>query len=140
MTQPPTVGPVEIVVLSFPGIRIEPEVTAAFTDVLGRGYVTVLDLIYLAKNQDGQVTLIEADESLAETGLDALTVSPLGLVSENDLDIVRSSMAPGTAAVVIVYEQTWARTLAEEVRSTGGAVELHIQVPRDVVEAALIAT
>ncbi|MEE2056767.1 DUF6325 family protein [Rhodococcus artemisiae] len=140
MTQPAAIGPVEMVVLSFPGTRIDPAVTAAFGEVVDRGYATVLDLIYLAKDADGSVTQIEIDEPLSETGLDGLTVDPLGLVSDDDLEVVRSSMEPGTSAVVIVYEETWARQLAGEVRAAGGEVELHVQVPRDAVEAALSAT
>ncbi len=108
--------------------------------MVDRGYATVLDLIYLAKDDDGSITQIEIDEPLSETGLDGLTVDPLGLVSDEDLDVVRSSMELGTSAVVIVYEETWARRLAGEVRQAGGEVELHVQVPRDAVEAALSAT
>lgn len=140
MTQPAAIGPVEMVVLSFPGTRIDPAVTAAFAEVVDRGYATVLDLIYLAKDDDGSITQIEIDEPLSETGLDGLTVDPLGLVSDEDLDVVRSSIELGTSAVVIVYEETWARRLAGEVRQAGGEVELHVQVPRDAVEAALSAT
>lgn len=140
MTQPVSLGPVEMVVLSFPGTQIDTAVTAAFAEVIDGGYATILDLIYLAKDADGTLTQIEIDEPLAETGLDGITVDPLGLVSDEDLDVVRSSMEPGTSAVVIVYEETWARKLAGEVRRAGGEVELHVQVPRDAVEAALSAS
>ncbi|MGX6509428.1 DUF6325 family protein [Rhodococcus sp. SJ-2] len=137
MTQPVSLGPVEMVVLSFPGTQIDAAVTAAFAEVVDGGYATILDLIYLSKDADGTLSQIEIDEPLSETGLDGITVDPLGLVSDEDLDVVRSSMEPGTSAVVIVYEETWARKLAGEVRRAGGEVELHVQVPRDAVEAAL---
>lgn len=140
MTQAASLGPVEMVVLSFPGTQIADAVTAAFAEVVDRGYVTVLDLVYLAKNDDGTVSQIEIDEPLAETGLAGITVDPLDLVSDDDLEVVRSSLEPGTSAVVLVYEETWARRLAGEVRNAGGEVALHIQVPRDAVEAALTAT
>lgn len=129
-----------MVVLSFPGTQIDAAVTAAFAEVIDGGYATILDLIYLAKDAAGTLTQIEIDEPLSETGLDGITVDPLGLVSDEDLDVVRSSMEPGTSAVVIVYEETWARKLAGEVRRAGGEVELHVQVPRDAVEAALSAS
>ncbi|MFD6860499.1 DUF6325 family protein [Rhodococcus sp. NPDC060090] len=140
MTQPVSLGPVEMVVLSFPGTQIDAAVTAAFAEVIDGGYATILDLIYLSKDADGTLSQIEIDEPLSETGLDGITVDPLGLVSDEDLDVVRSSMEPNTSAVVIVYEETWARKLAGEVRRAGGEVELHVQVPRDAVEAALSAS
>jgi hypothetical protein len=140
MTQPVSLGPVEMVVLSFPGTQIDAAVTAAFAEVIDGGYATILDLIYLSKDADGTLSQIEIDEPLSETGLDGITVDPLGLVSDEDLDVVRESMEPGTSAVVIVYEETWARKLAGEVRRAGGEVELHVQVPRDAVEAAMSAS
>ncbi|TLG15715.1 DUF1269 domain-containing protein [Nocardia cyriacigeorgica] len=130
-------GPVEMVVLSFPGTRVDPAVTAELAAVVDAGYVTVLDLIYLSMDEAGDVRQIEVDESLTEAGLDGLTVDPRGLVSDADLDVVREAMDPGTSAVVIVYEETWARKLAGTVRGAGGEVALHVQIPRDAVEAAL---
>ncbi|WP_280208931.1 DUF6325 family protein [Nocardia cyriacigeorgica] len=137
MTRSNELGPVELVVLSFPGTRVDASVTAALSDVVDGGYVTVLDLIYLSMDEAGEVRQIEVDESLTETGLDGVTVDPRGLVSDADLDVVRDAMDPGTSAVVIVYEETWARTLAGTVRGAGGEVALHVQIHRDAVDAAL---
>ncbi|NEW38111.1 DUF1269 domain-containing protein [Nocardia cyriacigeorgica] len=137
MTHSSELGPVELVVLSFPGTRIDSAVTTALAEVVDRGYVTVVDLIYLAMDDAGEVRQIEVDESLTDIGLDGVTVDARGLVSDDDLDVVRAAMDPGTSAVVIVYEQTWARKLAGTVRDAGGEVALHVQIPRDAVEAAL---
>ncbi|MBF6398971.1 DUF1269 domain-containing protein [Nocardia cyriacigeorgica] len=137
MTRSNELGPVELVVLSFPGPRVDASVTAALAEVVDAGYVTVLDLIYLSMDEAGEVRQIEVDESLGETGLDGVTVDPRGLVSDADLDVVRDVMDPGTSAVVIAYEETWARKLAGTVRGAGGEVALHVQIPRDAVDAAL---
>ncbi|WP_228803728.1 SHOCT domain-containing protein [Nocardia cyriacigeorgica] len=82
MTRSNELGPVELVVLSFPGTRVDASVTAALSDVVDGGYVTVLDLIYLSMDEAGEVRQIEVDESLTETGLDGVTVDPRGLVSD----------------------------------------------------------
>ncbi|MFE3445785.1 DUF6325 family protein [Nocardia sp. NPDC059180] len=137
MTHSSELGPVEMVVLLFPGTRIDTAVTTALAEVVDRGYVTVVDLIYLAMDDTGEVRQIEVDESLTDIGLDGVTVDSRGLVSDDDLDVVRAAMDPGTSAVVIVYEETWARKLAGTVRDAGGEVALHVQIPRDAVEAAL---
>ncbi|WP_280398960.1 DUF6325 family protein [Nocardia carnea] len=139
MTHASEIGPVELVVLSFPGTRIDRSVTAALAEVVDRGYVTVLDLIYLTMDDAGGLRQVEVDESLTDIGLDGLTVDSRGLVSDEDLDIVRADMEPGTSAVVIAYEETWARALAGTVRGAGGEVALHVQIPRDAVTAALSA-
>lgn len=61
MTESSNPGPVELVVLTFPGTRVDAAVRAALSEVVDRGYVTVLDLIYLSKDLDGSLTEVEID-------------------------------------------------------------------------------
>ncbi|NNH71179.1 DUF1269 domain-containing protein [Nocardia uniformis] len=140
MAETSDLGPVELVVFTFPGARVGASAKNALHDVVDRGYVTVLDLVFLHMAPDGALTQVEIDEPLEEVGLDGITVDARGLVSDDDLDVVRSTMRPGTSALVVVYEQTWARTLSTAVSGAGGEVALHVQVPRDAVEAALAAS
>ncbi|MEV0248894.1 DUF6325 family protein [Nocardia sp. NPDC050712] len=130
-------GPVELVVLSFPGTRVDAGVRAAFSEVVDRGYVTVLDLIYLSRDADGALTEIDIDEPLDDIGLTGLGTDARDLVSDDDLEVVRAGLTPGSSALVVVYEQSWARMLSDAIGSAGGEVMLHIQVARDTVEAAL---
>src|SRR5262249_10603842 len=69
----------------------------------------------------------------------SLEVHAQTLISEDDLDVVRDALEPGTSAALIVYEETWAREIGGAVRNAGGEVALHVQVPRETVEAALAA-
>jgi Family of unknown function (DUF6325) len=132
-------GPVELVVLVFPGVRAEPAVVAAVSDVVSRGYVTILDLIVLSRDADGDVTLIDFDENLEPAGLAGMKVNGQALVSDDDMDLVRDLLDPASTAVVIVYEETWARHVADAVRTAGGEVALHVQLPRDTVVSAVAA-
>ncbi|MFB7719239.1 DUF6325 family protein [Nocardia sp. NPDC056100] len=137
MPESPTqLGPVELVVLTFPHAEIAPSIGTALAAATDAGYATVLDLVYLAKDADGQLTLREFAEPLDDLGLGRLTATR-ELISNEDLEVVSGAMRPGTSAVVVVYEQTWARALGEAVRADGGEVELHLQVPRDVLAASL---
>ncbi|MFB7718831.1 DUF6325 family protein [Nocardia sp. NPDC056100] len=137
MTESSNPGPVELVVLTFPGTRVDAAVRAALSEVVDRGYVTVLDLIYLSKDLDGSLTEVEIDEPLEELGLAGVSVDVREVISDDDLDLVRDTLRPGTSAVVVVYEQSWARGLADAVTAAGGEVTLHVQVPHDTIEAAL---
>ena len=133
------IGPVELVVLTFPGAQVDPGTIAALQDVVERGYVTLLDLVYIAKDADGTITQVDVDEDLDEVGLAILSIEAKALISDEDLDVVRDSLEPGTSAAVIVYEETWARQIAASVRGAGGEVALHVQIPRDAVVAAVEA-
>lgn len=134
------IGPVELVVLTFPGERADPGVVESVKDVVSRGYVTVLDLVYLTRTQDGRLLTTDFDENLDATGLSPLDVHGQALLSEDDIDLVREVLEPGTSAALILYEETWARSVARATRAAGGEVALHVQLPRDTVEAAFAAT
>lgn len=133
------VGPVELIVVTFPGERADPNVVRALQEVIEQGLLTLLDLVYLAKSADGTVRQVEVDEDLDEVGLAALSLEAKALLSDEDLDVVRESLEPGTSAAVLVYEESWARKLAATSRGAGGDVALHVRIPRDVVDAAIAA-
>jgi hypothetical protein len=139
MSDSVNIGPVELVVLTFPGVQVDPGTIAALQDVVERGYVTLLDLVYIAKDLDGTLTQVDVDEDLDEIGLAVLSIEAKALISDEDLDVVRDSLEPGTSAAIIVYEQTWARDFTTKVRGSGGEVALHVQIPHDVVVAAVTA-
>ncbi|WP_278263031.1 DUF6325 family protein [Nocardia sp. AG03] len=139
MGETPVLGPVEFVVLTFPGTTVDATVTDALAEVVGNGTVTLLDLIVLSMDAAGAVTELEIDDDLDQVGLTGLTAADIDLVSDEDLAVVRASMAPESTAVVVVFEESWAARLAAAVRGADGEVALHVQVPRDAVEAAVAA-
>jgi len=133
------VGPVELIVLQFPGQRADPGVTGVLADVVSRGYAAVLDLVFVARAPDGSLRVTDAGDSLDAVGLGALAPGARPLISRDDLDLVRDSLRPGTSAALIAYEHRWPQRLAVAARDAGGQLALHVQVPRDAVAAAVTA-
>jgi hypothetical protein len=133
------VGPVELIVLVFPSERADPEVVNAISDVVAQGDATILDLVFLTRTTDGHIRVTDVDENLDDVGLGTLEVNAQALVSEDDLDVVRDALEPGSSAAVIVYEHSWARRVAGAVEDAGGQVALHVRIPRETVEAAIAA-
>ena len=131
------VGPVELIVVQFPGQRADPAMAGVLADVVSRGYAAVLDLVFVALTPDGSLRVTDAGDNLDSVGLGALQPGAQPLISRDDLDLIRDSLAPGTSAVVIVYEHRWPQRLAAAARDAGGQLALHVQVPRDAVAAAV---
>lgn len=132
-------GPVELIVLQFPGQRADPAVAGVLADVVSRGYAAVLDLVFVARTAGGSLRVTDAGDDLDGVGLGSLQLPAQPLISRDDLDLIRDSLRPGTSAVVIAYEHRWPQRLATAARDAGGQVALHVQVPRDAV-AAVVAT
>jgi hypothetical protein len=133
------VGPVELLVLQFPGQRADPAVASVLTDVVSRGYAAVLDLVFVACTPDGSLRVTDAHDNLDGAGLGALQPGTQPLISRDDLDLLRDSLRPGTCAALIAYEHRWPQRLADAARDAGGQLALHVQVPRDALAAAVAA-
>jgi hypothetical protein len=133
------VGPVDLLVLSFPSENADPGVIAALQDVVSNGFVTVLDLVFLSKGHDGVVRQVDVTQDLDGVGLGILQIEQQSLISEDDLELARDTLDPGHSAALVVYENSWARGVSGAVVDAGGELTLHVRIPRDVVEAALEA-
>ena len=114
-------------------------VIAAVREVVDAGFVTVLDLVFLSRSSTGEIREIDVSEKLDDVGLGHLEIQEQALISEDDLDLARDILEPGHSAAVIVYENSWARTVSGAIAEAGGELTLHVRIPRDVVEAALEA-
>lgn len=133
------VGPVELLVLSFPQENADPEVISAVREVVDAGFITLLDLVFLSRSPSGEIREIDVSETLDDVGLGLLEIQEQALISEDDLELARDTLDPGHSAAVIVYENSWARKVSGAVADAGGELTLHVRIPRDVVEAALEA-
>ncbi len=96
---------VELAVIEFPGSHFNGEIIPELVDIVNRGIVTILDLVFVVKEPDGSVTSVELanlDEEYAAP-FRALEGEVNGLLSESDLDTTAAAMTPGTSAALIVW-------------------------------------
>ena len=133
------VGPVELAVLQFPDQQVAPGAIAVLADAVTRGYVTVLDAVFIRRTTDGMLRVTDAADDVDQAGLGQIRVRPQALISDGDLTLVGGALKAGTSALMVVYEQRWTRGLASAVEQAGGEVALHVQVPPGAVTAAVAA-
>jgi len=131
-------GPVELAVLEFPGSKFNGEIVPALAELVNDGIVRIIDLVLITKDEDGSVTSIE----LSELGDDASVFDDLdgevtGVLSEDDLAIAGDALAAGSSALVIVWEDAWARRLVEAIKGSGGRLVAHDRLDAETVSEAL---
>jgi hypothetical protein len=131
-----TLGPVEYVILGFPGDRFSPELAPALAELVASGTVAILDLLFLSKDARGHVVVREFDELDASLGFAALDGAADGILSEKDALLAAHALEPEHSAILVLWEDRWARPLAEAVRAAGGAVIGGQRVPAEVIETA----
>ncbi|MEW2304298.1 DUF6325 family protein [Streptomyces sp. NPDC006655] len=133
-------GPVDYLVIEFPGNRMTGEAFPLLVDLADRRIVRILDLAFLRKDADGSVTALEIRD-LGDDTVD-LTVfegASSGLLDEGDLAEAGNALEPGNSAAVLVYENLWAAPLAAALRRSGAQLVANGRIPVQALLASLDA-
>ena len=114
-------GPVDWIVVEFPGSRFTGQIAPALRDLVERDLVRVLDLLVLKKDADGTLESFElSDLDHGEIGELRMYEAQLAmLLSEEDVTSVAAAIEPGSSAAVLVWENLWAAPFASAVRRSG---------------------
>jgi hypothetical protein len=134
-------GPVDWIVVEFPGSRFNGQIVPALVDLVQRDLVRVLDLLVLKKDDDGTLEAFElSDLDEAEVGELRSYESELAmLLSEEDVTSLAAAIEPGSSAGVVVWENTWAAPFASAVRRSGGQLVASGRIPTQALLAAIEA-
>jgi hypothetical protein len=133
------VGPIDYLVMEFAGDRMTGEGLALLLDLVDRGTIRVLDLVFVRKELDGSVTRLEIADADGDGTLD-LTVfdgAASGLIGGGDVDEAGRILEPGRAAVVVIYENAWAAPLVGALRRSGAQLVAGGRIPHEQLLDAL---
>ncbi len=133
-------GPIDYLVVEFPGNRMTGEGWPLLVDLVDRGIIRLLDLVFIRKDEDGSVVGLSLQE-LGQEGVD-LTVfegASSGLLGDEDLVEAANAVEPGCSAGVLVYENLWAAPFAAAMRRSGGQLVAFGRIPIQAILAALEA-
>lgn len=133
-----TMGPVDVAIIGFGGATDRRGVAAAVLDLAERGVVRILDLAWAAKSAEGEIEVLEVTDSELADAFAAVT-DRSELLNDDDLIEVAEDLEPGTAALLVVWENTWAAPFATAMRQADGKLLVFERVPRDAVVAAMEA-
>jgi hypothetical protein len=131
-------GPVDVIVLKFTGNNFTGEIAGALGDLVADDLVRIIDLLFVTKDADGSVAVVE----IAGLGAD---MDPMfvgiaeqldgGLLDGEDADAVAPQLEPNTSAAVLAVEHRWAIPFVNAVSNAGGEVLDQARIPYDVVAA-----
>lgn len=134
-------GPVDWIVVEFPGSKLTGEIAPILKDYVDRGLIRILDLLFLKKDGDGNFEAFEAlDLDDSEIGeLRAYETALAMLLSEQDVADLAETIEPGSSAAVLVWENLWAAPFGAAVRHAGGHLAASGRIPIQAVIAAIEA-
>jgi len=134
-------GPVDWIVVEFPGSKFKGEIAPALDDLVQRDLVRVLDLLILKKDADGSLEAFElSDLDDSELGeLRSYETELAMLLSEDDVVAIAEAIEPNSSAAVLVWENRWAAPFASSLRRAGGQLVASGRIPIQALLAIIEA-
>jgi len=129
-------GPIDYVVLEWPGRQPQGEAAPLIVDLHDRGIIRILDVALMVKEEDGSIATMSMDDDDAFGEFAGATTGVLGV---EDLEEAANALNPGTSAAVLVWENRWAAPVATALRRSGGQLVASGHIPVQAILAALDA-
>jgi hypothetical protein len=129
-------GPVEFVIIGFPGNQFRGEIAPALADLVESGTIRILDLVFVKKDADGTASAFEYDAVAEAAEFAGLDGEAGGLLSDEDIAEAAENLDPDSSAALLVWEDVWAEPFATALRNAGGVLVAGERIPHDVVEVA----
>jgi Family of unknown function (DUF6325) len=133
------IGPVEYVIISFPGNHFKGEIVPALSKLIESGTVRIIDLVFILKDDQGDVAIFEFDQLEELAPFSTLQGEAGGLVNEEDIAYAADALEPNSSAALLVWEDTWATEFAQAVRNADGIILEGARIPYQLVDEAFAA-
>lgn len=133
-------GPVEVLVFSFPGSKFNGGILAELEKLTSAGTITVIDGVFVSRDTAGDVTFVEFEElgdNADASRLAGLLDQLESLISEEDILELADDLAPGDSEAILVFEHTWAKPFRDAIVGSGGILTGEMRFPGLAVDEFL---
>jgi Family of unknown function (DUF6325) len=134
-------GPVDYLVVEFPAgaSNFTGEMAKELLALVDSGTIRVIDILILAKNEDGSVEAMELSDIEDLGPLHAVEAELAELLAADDVEHLAAAMEPGSTAGVLIWENLWAAPFASAARRSGGQLIANGRIPIQAIIASIEA-
>jgi hypothetical protein len=130
-------GPIEVIVLSFPGLGRPEGVDLAVEAMREVGDIRLISAMTVTRPTEGEadVEQVAAYDDVGDVTADILAYTAVGMPNAEAVDAAVAAVEPGSTAVLFVVEHVWAVGFASEVRAAGGRLVDAVRLPQELLDA-----
>jgi hypothetical protein len=130
-----TLGPVELLVVKFPGNQFKGEIAPALTALVENGTIRVIDILFANKDADGTVEMVEVNDldDADVRRFDPVVTDVTDLLNAEDVDALTRALEPNSSAAVLLFENTWATRFRDALVNANAELVLNERIPRAVI-------
>lgn len=134
-------GPIELLVIKFPGNKFTGELAPALKELVDHGTISIIDILFVTKDAEGNVSEKELSELVDDlhAAYDSVVNDVSGLLTHEDAELLTASLASNSSAGIMLFENVWAKRFADAVANAHGQVLVNERIPRAVIEELVAA-
>jgi len=131
-----SLGPIELLVVKFPGNRFTGEIAPALAELVEGGLIRVIDILFVYKDEASEMSVLEindlADDDYRQ--FDPVVADLTGMLTPEDAQSLSASFEPNSSAVIMLFENTWATKFRDTMVRANGELVLNERIPRTVID------
>jgi hypothetical protein len=132
-----SIGPVDLLVVKFPGNQFTGEVGPALKELVDAGTIRIIDLLFAITDPQGNIAVVELSdlEGAAQGEFDPIVTDQTGLLTHDDARQLAASLGPDSSGAILLFENTWATKFRDALLGAGGEVVALERIPKAAVDA-----
>lgn len=135
------IGPVELLVVKFPGNQFRGEIVPALKELVEGGTIRVIDILFVNKDENSTVEMVDIndldDDDFAQ--FDPIVQDVTGMLTNDDVQYFSAALGPNSSMAMLLFENTWATKFRDAVLNAKGEMVLNERIPKQVIDEMIEA-
>ena len=131
-------GPVDYLIVRFPGNKFTGEDIAEIADLQEKGIIRVIDLVLVVRDASGELAIVEAKNMEGPTApaYRELARHTDEWFSEADIEVFAEGLAKNSSAALLLFENVWAIRFKEALKNADAELIDMGRIPPETIEKA----
>jgi hypothetical protein len=133
-------GPIDYIIVGIKGNNFDGSVLEELKKAVDSGVIRLVDLLFVIKDKDGEVTMAEVtdqDDDLKQVAEVLGHKDDMPLLTESDTQKIAEKMENDTTAGILVIEQLWAKGLKKALLDKNAVLLAEGRIHPETVAAAV---
>jgi hypothetical protein len=129
-----TLGPLDYLVVGFPGNQFKGEIAPAINEARAKGIIRIVDLVFVMKDKDGATVNLEIKDLPEEIkeAFAGFSEEVDGLFTAEDIVTLTEELPPDNSALIVLFENTWAIKIKEALINANGVLITQGRIPQEL--------
>ena len=134
-----SLGPIELLVIKFPGNKFTGEVAPALKDLVEGGLIRVIDILFVHKDEGGEMTVLEINDLDDDdfSRFDPVVADITGMLTVDDARQLAAGLEDNSSGAVMLFENAWATRFRDALVNANGQLVLSERIPKMVIDQLL---